>query len=91
MRFEWDRAKDATNRTKHGVSFAEAMRVFGDPLAISIDDRDHSAGEARLLTSGRSAGGRLLIVAHTDRDGRLRIINAREVTRREREQYESGN
>ena len=89
VQFEWDRAQDAANRTKHGVSFAEAMTVFGDPLAISIDDPDHSQGESQFLTTGLSATGRLLIVAHTDRGGRLRIISAREVSRRERQQYES--
>lgn len=45
MEFEWDPEKDAKNRAKHGVDFAEAMTVFGDPLEITIRDPDHSEGE----------------------------------------------
>jgi uncharacterized DUF497 family protein len=64
-----------------------ASTVFGDPLAITIDDPDHSADENRMLTTGHSDRQRLLIVAHTDRDERIRIISAREVTAAERRDY----
>ena len=47
-----------------------------------------SGGEHRFLIAGRSRRGRLLVVAHTERGGRIRIINARLATRRERRQYE---
>jgi uncharacterized protein len=88
--FEWDPEKDGTNQGKHGVGFAEAMTVFGDPLALTIDDPDHSEGEGRFLTTGLTSRGRLIIVAHAERSSRIRIISARAVTRRERRQYESG-
>ena len=90
MQFEWDAEKAQRNLTKHGVSFDEAATVFGDPLAVTIHDPDHSHQEQRFLTTGLSKRPRLVIVAHTDREGRGRIINAREVTASERSQYESG-
>ena len=75
---------------RHGVSFDEAATVFGDPLAVTIHDPDHSQEEERFLTTGLSNRHRLIIVAHTEREGRVRIITARDVTPRERSQYESG-
>jgi uncharacterized DUF497 family protein len=89
MEFEWDAEKGASNLAKHGVTFAEAMTIFGDPLEIAIADPDHSESELRFLSIGLSATARLLVVAYTEREGRTRIINAREATRRERKQYES--
>jgi uncharacterized DUF497 family protein len=54
VQFEWDPAKDRRNRARHRVAFEEAASVFGDPLAWTIDDPDHSSGEARYLTTGLS-------------------------------------
>jgi len=89
VEFEWDPDKATRNAKKHGVEFAEAVTVFGDPLEVTIPDPDHSEGEFRFLSLGLSAGGRLLVVAYTEREGRIRIINAREATSQERKQYES--
>ncbi|MGA2985029.1 MAG: BrnT family toxin [Terriglobia bacterium] len=89
MEFEWDAKKADSNAAKHGVAFAEAMTVFGDPLELAIADPDHSEEEFRFLSMGQSARGRLLVVAYTEREGRTRIINAREAIPRERRQYES--
>jgi uncharacterized protein len=90
MEFEWDEGKAASNITKHGVSFHEAATVFGDPLAITFIDPDHSEEEDRFLTFGNSSGGLLLVVSHADRGQFTRIISARRVTRRERKLYEEG-
>jgi uncharacterized DUF497 family protein len=90
VQFEWDVEKARRNFVKHGVSFDEAVTVFSDPLAVTIQDPDHSAQEQRFLTTGLSKRPRLIILAHTDREGRVRIINARVVTPTERSQYESG-
>jgi uncharacterized DUF497 family protein len=90
VQFEWDPEKAAANLSKHGVSFHEAASVFGDPLSLTFDDPDHSSDEHRYLTAGLSAQGRHLIVAHTDRGGRIRIISARAMTKRERRFYEEG-
>ena len=88
MDFEWGPDKATRNLAKHGVSFAEAATVFGDPLAITFTDPDHSDDEDRYLTFGHSAGGDLLVIAHTDRDDRTRIISARRAGRKERRIYE---
>jgi uncharacterized DUF497 family protein len=91
MELEWDEGKNAANIRKHGVSFEEAATIFGDTLSDTFDDPDHSAQESRFVTVGTSENGRLLIVAHTDRQERIRIISARELTRQERRNYEEGN
>ncbi len=90
MEFQWDEEKSVANRKKHGVSFHEAATVFGDPLAITFSDPDHSIGEHRFITFGLSMMKRLLVVAHTERHGKTRIISARQATRHERTIYENG-
>lgn len=88
-RFEWDDAKAAANLSKHRVSFEQASRVFDDALAIdAFDDRD-DYGEDRLITTG-DADGVILVVVHTEREGRVRIISARRATRHERQTYIEG-
>ena len=89
MQFEWDPNKAAENLNKHGVSFNEALSVFSDPLATTIDDPDHSIDEFRFLTMGYSKNQRLIVVAHTERECKIRMISAREPTPHERKQYES--
>lgn len=90
MEFEWDERKAARNEKKHGVSFHEAGSVFGDPMAITFHDPDHSGAEQRFLTFGLSQGNRLLVVVHTDRGRKIRIISARLMTSYERKTYEEG-
>lgn len=91
MEFEWNPDKAGANFKKHGVSFTEAATVFGDPLSITFPDPAHSINESRYITIGLSRNGRLLILAHTDRNKRLRIISAREATRKEKRFYEQGS
>jgi hypothetical protein len=88
IEFEWDPSKAELNLKKHGVSFKEAATLFRDPLGITIFDPDHSEEEDRFITVGLSGNGRLLMVGHTDRGEKMRIINARELNRGEREAYE---
>jgi len=90
MEFEWDETKASVNEKKHGVSFQEAATAFGDPLAITFSDPDHSEHERRLLTFGLSRLNRLLVVSHTERGRKTRIINARLMARYERTIYEEG-
>jgi uncharacterized DUF497 family protein len=85
---EWDPAREAGNRTKHGVSFAEAATVLADALSVTVPDHRHSAGEARFFTIGMSAQGRLLVVAYTERNDKIRIISSRPATRHERKTHE---
>ena len=89
MRFEWHRAKAEENLRKHAVSFDEAVSVLYDPLSATFHDEHHSADEARLITVGYSARGRLLVVAHTERRASVRIISARRATARERKRHET--
>jgi uncharacterized DUF497 family protein len=91
MEFEWDLRKAERNRARHGVSFGEAATVFADPLGWAFPDPDHSQGENRYVLVGMSARRRILMVAHTDRDDRTRIISAREATRQERRFYEESS
>ena len=90
MQFEWDPGKAAENLAKHGVSFEEASTAFRDPLSATGPHPDHSVGEERLVTFGVSTSGRLLIVAHTEYGGTIRIISARPVKPGERKIYEEG-
>ena len=88
MEFEWDPKKAAKNLREHRVSFNEAATVFGDPLGTTAPDPDHSMAEDRYITVGMSNRRHLVMVAHTERGERIRIISARELTRTEREAYE---
>jgi uncharacterized DUF497 family protein len=88
MNFEWDHKKATANVKKHGVTFQEAATIFGDPLAITFDDPDHSMSENRYITFGLSLQKRLIVVSHTERGDRTRIINARLMDREERRIYE---
>ena len=89
MQFEWDPDKAASNLDKHGVSFDEATSVFGDPLATTVRDWEHSLEEERFLTTGMSIQQRVVIVWHTEREETIRIVGGREATLRERRTYES--
>ena len=88
MEFEWDEDKAARNLEKHQVAFSEAATIFGDPLSSTFPDPDHSIDEDRYITIGTSDQGRVLIVSHTNREDRTRIISARKATRSERKAYE---
>ena len=98
IRFEWDEAKNLSNRRKHGVSFDEASQAFRDPLYVSVQDRIEG-GELRWQTLALVEGLLLLTVAHTVREERyggtqvevIRIISARQATRKERRRYEDEN
>ncbi len=86
--FEWDQVKAKQNLKKHGVDFIEAKTVFADELSVTFIDPDHSIDEERYITFGVSRNQRFLAVSHTDRQDRIRIISAREMTRGERRYYE---
>lgn len=91
MHFEWDPEKAAANVRRRRVSFNEAATVLEDPLSTTFPDEAHSEREMRFVTVGVSQRGRLLVVAHTERNDTIRIISARRATRREREFYEQGD
>lgn len=91
MEFEWNPKKAALNVEKHDVSFQEASTVFNDPLSVTFLDPNHSIRENRYVIIGISGFGQLLVVAHTDREEKVRIISARKATLHERRFYEEGS
>lgn len=90
MEFEWNPDKAVINLRKHNISFQEATTVFNDSLSVTFPDPEHSIGENRYVMIGMSGSGNCLVVSHTDRENRVRIISARKATRQERMFYEEG-
>jgi uncharacterized DUF497 family protein len=90
MEFEWDPKKAVANARKHTITFKEAASVFGDPLAITFEDPDHSMNENRWITFGMSLQKGLLVVSHTERGDKTRIVSARLMDRKEKKIYEEG-
>jgi uncharacterized protein len=86
MAYQWDTDKAATNFSKHGIDFADAVSVFADDLAVTITDERFD--EERFITIGIDAFGRVLVVVYTWRGNEIRLISARKATRSERKQYE---
>jgi len=86
MQFEFDPVKAHSNLQKHGVSFAHAEQALRDDHAITIEDPD-AMGEQRFLTLGMDALGRVLVVCHTQRDERTRLISARKASKNEARNY----
>ena len=90
IKFQWNSAKAASNKKKHGVSFEEAQSVFYDEFAVQFFDEDNADSEDRFLMLGFSDEARLLIVCHCERDqgDTIRIISARKATKNERSYYQ---
>ena len=86
MSIEFDPAKAKANLRKHGVSFAHAEQTLRDPMAFTIED-PNSRGEQRFITMGVDALGRVLVVVHTKREQRTRLISARKASRGEADNY----
>lgn len=89
--FDWNPEKAEANLKKHGVSFEEAETVFSDPFSLTVPDPKHSDEENRFITTGFSEDERQLVVVHTDRGDKIRIISARLATPSERRKYEQEN
>ena len=86
MEFEWDSRKAASNLRKHGIDFADAALVLHDDHALTVRD-DLYPEEERFITLGMDALGRVLVVLHTPRGERVRLISARASTPAERRRY----
>ncbi len=95
FKFEWDPQKALSNLAKHGVAFPQAVSLFLDPLAVTVEDDEHSEGERRWVTLGLSGTGVLLTVIHTYEEmdagsALVRVISARRATPSEMRDYEEG-
>ena len=90
--FDWDENKNRINLEKHGITFEEASTVFFDDRAILFDDPEHSIDEDRFLLLGMSETAKVCIVCHCYResDTVIRIISARQATRKEKQRYVRG-
>jgi hypothetical protein len=86
VNYQWDPEKAKSNRKKHGVSFADAVTIFSDELALTIEDE--SSDEQRFITMGMDIFGKILLVAYTWRGNNIRLISARKTTAKERKEYE---
>lgn len=86
MDFEWDEDKDQANVRKHGISFRIAKRIFDGSVLTWLDER-RNYGEDRYISIGQVAPAVLVVVAHTNREGRIRLISARPASRKERQAY----
>lgn len=91
LTFEWDEVKANANFKKHKVSFEEGKSIFNDPFLFTFQDKEHSIDEERYINIGISANGRVLVLTHTERHDRIRIISCRKATVRERRFYEEGS
>ena len=87
--FEWDPKKAIINLERHGISIDEACTAFRDPLSLTIDDPLHTEDENRFILMGLSHKKRMLVVVHTERGNKIRIICARKMTKQERKYHES--
>jgi uncharacterized protein len=87
MNFEWDENKNRQNKQRHGISFEEAQKIFNGIVFTAIDERRFDYKEIREISIGAIGGVVIVTVAHTERQGRIRMISARKATPKERRQY----
>jgi uncharacterized DUF497 family protein len=86
MEFEWDEAKRRTNYDKHGLDFRDAEKIFQGPLVTILDSRQN-CGEDRYISLGVLADV-IVVVVHTARSDKTRIISMRKAKPKERQAYE---
>ena len=96
LNLEWNPGKAKQNLRKHGVTFGQGATVLLDPVAINLYDEEHSREEDRWITLGRSSQGDILVVVHTfdeqsDGNVAVRMISARQATKREKQRYEANS
>jgi uncharacterized DUF497 family protein len=91
MNYQWDYDKAQGNLRKHKIRFADAVFVFQDESAITLEDPEHSENEDRHITIGMDALGQILVVIYTWRGNTIRLISARKATARERKVYEENH
>lgn len=91
LSFEWDPSKAKKNIKIHGVLFDEVSTSFKDTLSLTIYDPLHSDEEDRFILMGNSYKNHLLVVVHTEKDDKIRIISARKATKNEKKQYEKNS
>jgi uncharacterized protein len=86
--FEWDDANREKNWLAHQVEWTEAEEAFVSTPVLVLPDTRHSRGEDRLVLLGRTLADRRLVVVFTIRNNRIRVISARDMSKKEREMYD---
>lgn len=84
--YEWDADKNQKNVEKHGIDFETAKRIFDSPIVSRRDERK-DYNETRYVSIGIIDQVAMIVVVHTSRQGRIRLISARPASRRERKIY----
>ena len=84
--FEWDEQKNLSNRERHGIAFEEAKEVFYG-LVFTSEDARRSYGEVRFISIGSIQSHVVIVIAHTSRNQKIRIISARKANKEERKIY----
>ena len=90
MFFDWDPKKAVINKTKHGVDFEEAKKVFYDPNSVILPNEENSWDEERMKIIGASSQRLLLVVFVEKLEDSFRIISAREPNKNEKRIYYEG-
>ncbi|MDI6447409.1 BrnT family toxin [Anaerobaca lacustris] len=85
--FEWDEANAQKNWQNHGVSPSEAEQVFFRKPLLAVEDVEHSQEEQRYFVLGQTDRGRMLFIAFTIRQGAVRVVSARDMSRKEKKVY----
>lgn len=86
MKFEWDESKNQENIRKHGISFERAKTIFDGVVLTKIDNR-YDYEEVREISYGLMEGVVVVVVVHTERSGKIRLISARKATKKERRNF----
>ena len=87
MNYQWNPEKADVNLNKHGIDFADAVGVFEDEWALTLEEQ-FFAGEQRFVSIGTDFLGRVVVVVYTYRGDDIRLISARRATKNERNVYE---
>ncbi len=87
--FDWDEGNLLKNWEKHRVSAVECEQVFFNRPVVVVEDAEHSRQEERMFALGQTDAGRLLFVVFTIRRDLIRVISARDMSKRERKEYET--
>lgn len=86
--FEWDKGNSSKNLVRHGVSDSECEQIFFNQPFISGSDVRHSNEEPRHYALGRTDSGRRLFIVYTVRNRLIRVISARDMSRKEKRAFE---
>lgn len=89
--FDWDNGNLEKNRLKHGVDYRECEETFSNTPLVVFPDTVHSQAEQRFYALGKTNGGRMLYLVFTIRTDKIRVISARDMSKKEKTHYENND